>query len=146
MSTIPENQLDKITLKELHPIIKKYYSPLSTKPDGNFLFNMISNWFIGNETLTKIYRALTVFTIVKYKKEYLQFIETETPFDTNQDILHWTMNKYNSILNVIKTNKCWCNEYHLFIVIFLCSLFYPPSFKYLPFLFTLFKKKSQKEI
>jgi hypothetical protein len=92
---------------------------------------MISNCLIGNESLTKLLRALTVFTIVKYKKEYLQFIETETSIDTNQDILLSITKKYNSILNEAKTNKCWCNEYHLLAIatllntdIFIYSSFY----------------------
>ena len=92
---------------------------------------MISNCLIVNESLTKLLRALTVFTIVKHKKEYLQFIESETSIDSNENILNSTMTKYNSILNEAKSNKCWCNEYHLLAIatflntdIFIYSSFY----------------------
>ena len=76
---------------------------------------MISNCLIGNESLTKLLRALTVFTIVKHKKEYLQFIESETSIDSNENILNSTMTKYNSMLNKAKSNKCWFNEYHFVV-------------------------------
>jgi hypothetical protein len=92
---------------------------------------MISNCLIGNESLTKLLRALTIFKIVKYKIEYLHFIEIETSIDTNQDILHSITKKYISILSEAKTNKFWCNEYHLLAIatflntdIFIYSSFY----------------------
>ena len=61
----------------------------------------------------------------------MQFIGTETSIITNQNISQSSITKNNTILNEAKTNKCWCNEYHILAIatflnteIFIYSSFY----------------------
>ena len=78
------------------------------------MFNMISINLIGNETLSKLLRALTVYTLIKYRNQFMQSIQREEYLHNNiTNINETTNNKFNSILTDAKTNKCWCNEYHL---------------------------------
>ena len=77
------------------------------------MFNMISINLIGNETLSKLLRALTVYTLIKYRNQFMQSIQREEYLHNNiTNINETTNNKFNSILTDAKTNKCWCNEYH----------------------------------
>ena len=91
--------------------------PHITKPDGNCLFNMISISLVGNESLSNLLRALTVFTLVNYRKDYFKIIRTEEMFHNNNSDIdklnEIVINKFNSILYDAKTNGIWCNEYHL---------------------------------
>ena len=105
--------IDKDTLNELHPIFKQHYLPHITKANGNCLFNMISISLIGNESLHGVLRALTVYTMVKNKTEFLSIIQRDINANNNDVEI---FNKFNSILYEAKTDKFWCNEYHLLAI------------------------------
>ncbi len=60
-----KNDIDNVTLKELHPVFTGFYTPFNTTGNGNCLYNMISISLIGNESLNILIRALTVFTFIK---------------------------------------------------------------------------------
>ena len=49
---VDEKLIDQQTYNELHPILRKFYLPHTTKPDRNCLFNMISISLVGNESLS----------------------------------------------------------------------------------------------
>jgi hypothetical protein len=118
--TIRDNLVEKITLSELHPIIRQHYLPQITKRNGNCLFNMISISLIRNESLANVLRALTVYTIIKNKNEYLGNLRRElsasSMINIDINIDEKVNRKYNSILLEAKTDKTWCNEYHLLAI------------------------------
>ena len=115
INILNNNQIDQITFNELYPVMRNYYSPSYTKSDGNCMFNMISISLIGNDTLSKLLRSVCIYTILKYKNEFLNLIHYEESLNENYHNNSLT-NKYNTILCEAKTNKCWCNEYHLLAI------------------------------
>ena len=107
------NLIDEITSTELHPIIKNFYSPYKTKSDGNCLYNMVSLCLIGNQSFSRLLRVLTLYTILKYKKEFLNIISKDALVNSSNDDIR---KKYNEIIYEAKSNNIWCNEYHLLAV------------------------------
>ena len=125
-----KDEIDKDTFNELHPIMRYYYSPCFTKPDGNCMFHMISISLIGNDSLSELLRSLCIYTMMKYKNEFLKLLEFEENLQNNNNI-DSIIKKYNQLLYEANTNKRWCNEYHLLAIstflnsdIYIYSAFY----------------------
>ena len=107
----------------------EYYLPHITKPNGNCLFNMISISLIGNDSFSQLLRALTVYTIIYHKNDFIEIIKKDILFTnlTEENV----NKKFNEILYEARTNKIWCNEYHLLAIstflnceIYIYSTFY----------------------
>jgi|688.fasta_scaffold61214_1 hypothetical protein len=77
---------------------------------------MISISLIGDESLTNVLRALTVYTIIKNKNEYLSILRRELSASSMINIDEQVMRQFNSILLEAKKDKTWCNEYHLLAI------------------------------
>jgi hypothetical protein len=58
----------------------EYYLPHITKPNGNCLFNMISISLIGNDSFSQLLRALTVYTIIYHKNDFIEIIKKDILF------------------------------------------------------------------
>ena len=117
---IDNSLIDNTTFDEFHPIFKKHYIPHRTSADGNCLFNTISLCLCGNESLTIIFRACTVYTIIKFRNQFTEVIKREEQIhnvDNNVNTLNdIIIKKFNKILYEAKTNYFWCNLYHLLTI------------------------------
>jgi hypothetical protein len=120
IKNIDNSLIDNTTFDEFHPIFKKHYIPHRTSEDGNCLFSMISLCLCGNESLAKILRACTVYTIIKFRNQFTEVIKREEQIhnvDNNANTLYdIIIKKFNKILYEAKTNHFWCNEYHLLAI------------------------------
>ena len=68
--------------------------------------------------------------MIKYKNEFIKLIQDEENLLNNSNI-NSLIRKYNSLLYEARTNKRWCNEYHLLAIstflntnIYIYSTFY----------------------
>jgi hypothetical protein len=77
---------------------------------------MISISLIGNESLTNVLRALTVYKIIKNKNEYLSILRRELFVSSMINKDEQVIRQFNSILLEAKKDKTWCNEYHLLAI------------------------------
>jgi hypothetical protein len=79
------------------------YLPHITKPNGNCLFNMISISLIGNDSFSQLLRALTVYTIIYQKNDFIEIIKKDILFTnlTEENV----NKKFNEILYEARTNK-----------------------------------------
>ena len=94
IKNIDNSLIDNTTFDEFHPIFKKHYIPHRTSANGNCLFNMISLCLCGNESLTKILRACTVYTIIKFLYQFTEVIKRE-------EQIHNVDNNVNTLNDII---------------------------------------------
>ena len=110
INKVAEDSIDEQTFSMLHPILHEHYSPHVTTGDGNCLFNMISLCLIGDESLKSLLRALTVFTMVKFKNEFVSIISKEVNFENlDKEIIKI----YYEKIYEAKEDAKWGNEIHL---------------------------------
>jgi len=77
---------------------------------------MISISLIGNESLANVLRALTVYTIIKNKNKYLAILRRVLSASSMINIDEQVIRHFDLILLEAKTDKTWCNEYHLLAI------------------------------
>jgi hypothetical protein len=72
----PEDTLNisTVVLKELYPKFLDTLVPFKTTGNGTCMWNMVSICLIGNESLQKILRLLTVLAMLMMQKEFVLFI------------------------------------------------------------------------
>ncbi len=100
----------------VHPTILEYYTPVTTSPDGNCLFNAISICLSGSENLSATLRVVASFTILK-----------------NIELFERWLHQGESIFELLKTawtRSEWGNEYHLQA---LCMALKRPVYQYTGF-------------
>ena len=87
----------------LHPSVSVGYAAVSTSPDGNCLWHMVSIALCGSESLTASLRVITLFSLV-VNEAYFQdlILQDANPRRTFEDVVR-----------VAATWGAWGDEYHL---------------------------------
>ena len=111
----PEDSLNisTVVLKELYPKFSDTLVPFKTTGNGNCIWNMVSISLIGNESLQKILRLLTILALLMMQKEFVQLITNHyvsTKTDNAEDYAKINLQEY---LRIALDDGAWGNLYHL---------------------------------
>ena len=113
ISEIANNKIDYSAQSDIHPVINQYYTVHHTSLDHNCLYNMISICLIGNESISKVIRGLTIFGLLTLKSQIIEIISNDPSYNQNKATI---MNKYKQLLYDTKTNKVWGGAYQLIVL------------------------------
>lgn len=114
---VKASDIDNHVKKFLNCAFASEFQPFKTKADGNCLYHMISICLIGDTRFSYLLRALTVFTLLKYKTEFLNFISSEYSSELNQlknkDLAFELKKIYHEIIVKAQCDKIFGNNFHI---------------------------------
>ena len=87
----------------LHSAVSVAYAPISTSPDGNCLWHMVSIGLCGSEKLTAPLRLLTILTLIENEVYFQDLIDNDNSPERT----------YHSVVKTAATWGAWGDEYHL---------------------------------
>ena len=107
------NQICKNIKSELYPSFAAILIPFRTAKDGNCLWSMISIGLIGNQTLARFLRLLTVLCMLLMRENFIKLIKEQYESTETTNALNLAKTDFKKHLHVALNNGQWGNEYHL---------------------------------
>ena len=87
--------------------------PCTTTANGNCLWNMISLTLIGNESLSKLLRLLTVLSMLTMKQSFIKLITQQYESTNTLNASSLACANFQEYVKVALTDKEWGCSYHL---------------------------------
>ena len=114
-------------VNQCHPLMMQTYKPVLTTGDGDCMYHALSRVVCGSEQLSRIFRLLTAYAVVKYRDVLIQSLQHAFPSDSLDTHVH----KANTLIVHALHIGTWGSDFHLFSLsllldrpIFTCVYFY----------------------
>jgi hypothetical protein len=110
---IPTHKYDRYVEDELYTIFYSNLQPHTTTGDGDCLWNMISLTLLGNESLKKTLKLLTVLCMLLLKQNFLDLLNQQYKSIEKENSEAYSKIKFEEYLRIALDDKRWGNEYHM---------------------------------
>ena len=109
-----------------HPLMLQTYNPVLTTGDGDCMYHALSRVVCGSEQLSKLFRLLTAYSVVKYRDVMIRALQDAFPLQTHEE----NVRKSNTLIVEALRVGSWGSDFHLFPLSFLLNR---PIFTYCSF-------------
>ena len=93
-----------------HPLMLQTYKPVLTTGDGDCMYHALSRVVCGSEQLSKLFRLLTAYSVVKYRDVMIRALQDAFPLQSHEE----NVRKSNTLIVEALRIGCWGSDFPLF--------------------------------
>ena len=86
------------------------YKPVLTTGDGDCMYHALSRVVCGSEQLSKLFRLLTAYSVVKYRDVMIRALQDAFPLQSREE----NVCKSNTLIVEALKIGSWGSDFHLF--------------------------------
>ena len=92
-----------------HPLMLQTYKPVLTTGDGDCMYHALSRVVCGSEQLSKLFRLLTAYSVVKYRDVMIRALQDAFPLQSHGE----NVRKSNTLIVEALKIGSWGSDFHL---------------------------------